>query len=1183
MSSLVGAVFERSSTSKPSSSFAPAPSKTGFPQATHRSKKSAFARARESVNPPRDHVPLVAPSRPNPPQEDTTDWRAQISKENELRVDAMTDEEREQQRQEILERFGPGITDILRKAREAREQNATAGPSSPRADPPPSALVSPSPAGTRPTSRASKKIRFAEVTPNDVHVYESAPPSPRKKALALPAPSADDDDAVSLGAWKGKEPSAPPEEGTPEYIRRRFFPSAPSHNPNLAWMEDSAPSPGSSGPAPSTLRFDLSGNILDTALHSSLPTHLGLHHHAPDEAGIQLAGYTLDDVFLMTRSEVKAQRAAAMRMLIGIARWAYEPNSNDERDDLKPRVLAAGIDAMAERGSLGLHAVEVVWECIRAHSVAIVPAIELGNTVPSVPLAHLLPQIAAALSTHAESSQDSASLGRLLAVLGQLAHTDNDIAGEIVATPSLLSTLFRTFLLSSSRTSTDHACEALDLLTTLASSSRANAQSLTQPADALLRFIAVLPPPEPALLTATLTLYKSLATYGLYSHIASTAHQPLAELARYIHHNNTPSLIVAWAALLEAWIVCATDPHNTTPEHDILWSQVVAWGWGQDLLSISSKMSASESDFGAWAAVWRATAAWLEGARINGVRAGEEERAECLSLIRAKFDTVGSSENTIVKAALTTFSSELAALKGADPLKIRSLGRASETLMAGIRLWLACLPPSSDHRLPSPPFNLPFIQLAEACGKLVSHPIWSEFSTCGTTYALYRPLAALLTKYLRLSKHLPNVSQDVWMAQALTILTRLLPGDEDFAIEVTTELIDLLTPEWTASRAFNLQQNFWDKGGLAIIKPFFPHIIRPSTDIYIGPWCPSPRSVKHSTTQRLPTAISRKYATPLRRDWTLSPIDHLLRSGISPAFQTLPPSWDASEIDVTRATLLLTSICREISSRFSSADFVLTREEAVFGCMKVFMLEHGQPHNDSAEEVFRDQLVGQLMDNLLARYTIAAVSTVPQGDLEQVSVSFLGNSTPFYQYYTDFIALYDAISFSHPTFARLLLPPTALRYPPDYRRHLWNDFSHILKTIRVSPDNVIASDLGEYLWPVDTDAQILGGYLQQLLKDGVRDFLRVVAIHHVACSIWLDLREGDASDERAEKLLRAVVEQGSHEVVADVLRYRQIRGEPVVLPPDCFQLDDAKKRSRLDFVRRVGGETLAGRVHGLLL
>nr|GAT56313.1 predicted protein [Mycena chlorophos] len=1176
-SSLVGAVFERSATSKPSSSFISTPSTTGFPQATHRSKKSAFARSREIVNPPRNHVPLVAPSRPNPPQEhnedDNEDWRAQMRRVNEQRVNAMSDEEREAERREIMERFGPGIEDILRKVRASRQgENATAGPSTPRPEPLPPALVSPS----RPSSRASKKIRFAEVTPNDVHVYESAPSSPKKKALALPPPTANDD-AVSLGTWKGKQPATnndEPEEGTPEYIRRRFFPSASSENPSLAWMQDTPPDPGSAGPAPSTLRFDLGGNLLSPDLHSTLPTHLGLHHHAPDEAGVQLAGYTLDDIFLMTRSEVKAQRAASMRMMVGIARWA---NTNEDQTELRPRVLAAGVEAMTERGSLGLHAVEVVGECLNMHAVADIPQVEMGSAVLSLPLTHLLAQITGAL----ESSQDSATLGRLLSILAQLAQADNDTATEIIGTAGLVAIIFRIFLLSSSRVPTSQSTAALGLITTLASSSRTNAQALLQPADALLRFIAVLPPEDPALIVATLGFYKTLGSFGLYSHIASTAQLPLAELARFVHSH--VSLVAPWAALLESWIVCATDPHHTTPEHDILWSQVVAWGWGQDLIAISSKLDMAAADSESWATVWCATAAWLEGSRINGIRAGAQERAECLAVIKPAFETDGRAENSVVKTALSAFSSGLDALLVPDASQLRSLGRAAELLMAVIRLWLACLPPSNEP-ISSPPFSLPFAQLLQACGKLVSHPVWSQLSICGPIYALYCPLAALLAQYLRFSKRLPDVPQDIWMAQAFAILSRLLPGDEDFATEIATEIVDQLTPEWTNSHGFGVPQAFWDKSGISVLKPFLIHIIRPQADVYVGPWCSSPRSIKRSTTQRLPTplsAFSREFAIPLRRDWTLAPIDHLLRSAISPAFQNLPSDWDASEVDVTRAALLLTSIGREISSRFSFADFVLSREEAVFGCMKVFMLEHGQPHNDSAEEVFRDQLVGMLMENLLAKYTIGAIgsSTV---DLEQVAASFLGKSTPFYQYYTDFVALYDAISFSHPIFARLLLPPTSMRYPPDYRRHLWNDFGHTLKTIRVSPEHVIAGDLGEFLWPVDTDPQTLGGYLRALLKDGVQGFLRLVAIHHIACNIWPDLRTGGVPDERAEKLLTAVIEQGPHEVVADLLRYWQIEKEAVHLPPSCFQIDQSTKKTRLEFVRRVGGDVLAERVQGLL-
>ena len=54
---------------------------------------------------------------------DTDAWRVQISQENERRVAAMTEEEREQERREIEEKFGKNIGEVLKRVRMAREAN----------------------------------------------------------------------------------------------------------------------------------------------------------------------------------------------------------------------------------------------------------------------------------------------------------------------------------------------------------------------------------------------------------------------------------------------------------------------------------------------------------------------------------------------------------------------------------------------------------------------------------------------------------------------------------------------------------------------------------------------------------------------------------------------------------------------------------------------------------------------------------------------------------------------------------------------------------------------------------------------------------------------------------------------------------------------------------------------------
>lgn len=138
--SLIGSVLER----KPSSPKPPSQSrfsgainsKTGFPLAQHRSQKSsAFLKGREDGRrkpderldqvPPVISTPGLGPRTMQNGIQNATDtaedWRQQISTENEARVQAMTEEEREAEIREILDKFGPSVGEILRRARDKRE------------------------------------------------------------------------------------------------------------------------------------------------------------------------------------------------------------------------------------------------------------------------------------------------------------------------------------------------------------------------------------------------------------------------------------------------------------------------------------------------------------------------------------------------------------------------------------------------------------------------------------------------------------------------------------------------------------------------------------------------------------------------------------------------------------------------------------------------------------------------------------------------------------------------------------------------------------------------------------------------------------------------------------------------------------------------------------------------------
>ncbi|KAL0960553.1 hypothetical protein HGRIS_005591 [Hohenbuehelia grisea] len=1301
-SGLVGSVVERKPSSKPTApSFTP--SATGFPAVQHRSK-SLFARTRAdpranvtaTQSRPRE-VPKVVPA--PPVASNSEDWRDQISRENEARVASMTEDERQEEIKDILGRFGDGVGDVLRKAREARERGTGQLKATPavhsaanksedslpevpltasvserrvslkRVGSPPPAL---STGHTRPNSRAeNRKLRFAELSPQDVYVYESAPPSPKKAPLLLAPPDPSESGssgAISLGTFKGtldmskgslslgelspagaadNEPSDDVEEGTPEYIRRRFFPHIPPGDPSLAWIEGSAPSSSSS-----TLRFDLSGTPIPQTRSATLPTHLGLHHHAEGSR----AGYTLDDVFLLTRSSVPAQRTVMMGVLSGITRWLRRTGSdtssaNDDdgageivgkEEELRKRILAAGVEAMNERGSLGARAIEVVWECVvgwDAESTVeneLAERVELEDTaakdsISSLPLEFLLPQLADIFALGALPKESSA---QLLEIVLRLARHSNSIATSIAETSSLIASIAQRFLLTGTSASTlDQDTKspdprALELLITVASASRQNAVAIAGPADALLRFITTLPSSSPhdptlaeTLLSGTLRLYTILASYGMYASIATTAVEHFAAVGKYVASEECRSkvLIKRYLELIEAWTVCATDPHQTTPEHELLWSQVVGWAWDEDILRIRGKINESnafsiekEEDWSLWAAVWAAEASWLEGARINGVRGGEQERASAVNTIGDGFRH--GQEGKLVERLVQTAFDRLNTCTSLGK-EVEVLSGCASTLASAIRLWVVCLSPSSIV-VEEPPYLLPFGQLSQLCAKLVTHPLWSWILDADAirgrrfVHLESRNIATFLSMFSKMSRRL-GASAELWMAQAFAIVTRLMPGNELDAGGMIEEAATLVTRDFIGAHGVDTPEEVWAKGGLAVLQPFLAHLLRPNADVLVAPVSPSPRSLKLVTTLRLPSPADMLRVRqkpfgglPLSRDWPFSPLDHLLKSGSSPVWARMPPSWDASEVDVTRASLILALVTRQLLAGLGISSLALSREEVVFGCMKVFMLEHGQAHGGEGgsqvqEEVFRDVTVCRLMTDLLTPYTLAAspphthaIATNNDTEtLETVAARFLGPSTPFYQYYTDLVALYDAVSFAHPVFARVLLAPTAMHYAPDFRRLLWCDYEHVLRTIRTPARDVPGASAAEYLWPVERDSQVLAAYVRALLAGKVEPgtFLRTVALHHVACSVWPDLglvlggeekeeetEVGAARRETSVRMLKMLVFQGSLDLAREVAVYDCDKGDE---PRE--QLREEKKAKRKAWLEGLEEQVFVERLGGL--
>ncbi|KAJ3518188.1 hypothetical protein NLJ89_g32 [Agrocybe chaxingu] len=1184
--SIVGSVIERKSASPLTPKRPASTAKIGFPTVQHRSK-SAFARNREEQRKPTmsraKDVPFVLPSsRPIPPTV-TANWREQMSKENEDRVASMDNEEREEERRQILKRFGNNIEGVLSvhdwhasdsqlESRQGYRQIHR------KVNPNVSYLRGKDLTRDSQMNRTDRRLRFAELEPDDVYVYESAPPSPKRRILALPPPDpSSDENVTSLGQWKGKmvaqntkpEPESEsepqltteqkldgcaehnePEEGTAEYIRQRFFPDAPRGDPNLAWME-AEPSDTGGESSSSSLRFDLHGDPIPPSISLKLPTHLGLHHHAEGSH----AGYTLNDVILLCRSTAPSQRTTMLGVLARITRRIARAGKAKvggmdkvlgREEELRKRILAAGLGAFSERGGVGARAIEVVWECVVGWNPEFmtIEGLELQSpsdlAIDTLPLDCFLPQVATALS-QGDTLPESAD--QLLSILHRLGQHNNIVAARIVSTAKLLSNVLQTLLLTPLPPQDSFPLPnplALQLFDTLASSSRSNALEIEKFADSLLRFVAFLPHSSPyppalatSLLTSTLRLYTTLASYGLYCHLAGNAVTQLAHLEQYIVSKdcNSYPLQTAWANLIQTWTICAIDPHQTTPAHDIRWSQIVSWAWNSGIWELQNNLSTEEKGWATWAASWRAQAAWLEGSKVNAIKAGEQETSDFVNIVKLCFE--GGTAFQILSVVLDTLETGLNRYKNEDLAQLDVLAGCSSILASTIRLWLACLPSDFEGVPSSPPFTLPFSRMSELAARLLVHPLWSSTSTLARLP--YRQISEFLAHYLRFSRRLPGVSESLWMAQALAILLRLGPGDEHSATSTIRTASKLIGPSWAAGRNIAVSPKIWEQGGISVLEPFLINMVLPNDEVHIGPLTPTPQSIRSATTQRLPTSQGRLgLGLPLFRDWELSPLDHLLRSGDSAVFKSLPPSWNASETEITRASLFLAKVVQETLLDFSLTPFVLSQDDAIFGCMKVMMLEHGQPQNDSSEEVFRDTVVEDLMKSLLDPYAFGSYrmpAPTAEDDLETVAARYLGPSVPFFQFYTDLVALYDAISFSHPLFAKLLLTPISMRYAQDYRKHLWTDFHHVVRTIRTPAEEVLSADIREYLYPIETDSQIIAAYLSSLLKNSAHEFLWLVALHHVSSNIWPDLQGSPSEQNRAITLLKVLAEKGSNDLV----------------------------------------------------
>nr|XP_048315611.1 RNA polymerase II-associated protein 1 isoform X3 [Myodes glareolus] len=188
-----------------------------------------------------------------------------IHEENVARLQAMAPEEILKEQQQLLAQLDPSLVAFLRSHSHALEQAGTKDPKEQSPERPTVPIAKEEPIMSASTSEPMEEDKLEPRAP-----ALKLPVTPHKEWLHM--------DTVELE--------------------------------KLHWTQDLPPLRRQQTQERMQARFSLQGELL--APDVDLPTHLGLHHHG-EEA--ERAGYSLQELFHLTRSQVSQQRALALQVL----------------------------------------------------------------------------------------------------------------------------------------------------------------------------------------------------------------------------------------------------------------------------------------------------------------------------------------------------------------------------------------------------------------------------------------------------------------------------------------------------------------------------------------------------------------------------------------------------------------------------------------------------------------------------------------------------------------------------------------------------------------------------------------------------------------------------------------------------------------------------------------------------
>ncbi|KAM3422259.1 hypothetical protein BST61_g2621 [Cercospora zeina] len=323
-------------------------SKSGFPAHAKRNIVSRFKQHKAST--PAADIPqpssTISSAHHRPSHGEPKPWedeeKERIDRENNNRLAAMSAEEIEEERKELMNHFSPALlqkllargdvasgseeTDLSLLPGETRER-PTAAPV------PASDAVQIGMPDLKDRATPAKSVAFAdEPTSEDATGEEDANPPEEEEVLPH--------DSVHFPRPDQPPALDPSSETFLEDLHQKYFPSLPSDPDKLEWMQtSSAPNPydpSADALNASDVRFSFKGDVIPPSKANEIPVTQGLHHHgdAPEAAG-----YTIAELAHLARSSYPAQRCIAFQTL---GRILYKLGKGEFGDPGEPEHVLAG-------------------------------------------------------------------------------------------------------------------------------------------------------------------------------------------------------------------------------------------------------------------------------------------------------------------------------------------------------------------------------------------------------------------------------------------------------------------------------------------------------------------------------------------------------------------------------------------------------------------------------------------------------------------------------------------------------------------------------------------------------------------------------------------------------------------------------------------------------------------------